>query len=226
MNKLWYIIERRKIYLDKEEQPLPVNLIDSGYRIKQIRKKHNYSMAAFAKLVGNSSASTVNNWEKGNNLPKADRLEKIAILGSTTTDWIKYGDFKEYIQALLHETAATSSLSEKELEYLSKHLKQKNISYEDDVQILMEVKKEYPQLFEHYYEEGYEDHQEVTALIAEDRPNYLVEKKDNYRNHLLPLINTLSSKPGRLELLAAATVLLVEEDAETISFLTKKLPKI
>lgn len=202
---------------------MSVNLIEAGNRIKQIRKKHNYSMAAFAKLVGNSSASTVNNWEKGNNLPKADRLEKIAILGNTTSDWIKYGDFTDYIQQLLDNSAAVSRLSDKELEQLSIYLQSKAISYEEDVQILLEAKKKFPNLFNHHYSEAEE---ELTALIAEEEPNYLIEKEKDYRKHLLPLIDELAAKSAYFDLLTTTAHFLIEEDEETIMFLKKKQEKM
>ncbi|WP_086348051.1 helix-turn-helix domain-containing protein [Candidatus Enterococcus clewellii] len=198
---------------------MSVNLIEVGNRIKHIRKKHNYSMAAFAKLVGNSSASTVNNWEKGNNLPKADRLEKIALLGNTSSDWIKYGDFNAYIQTLLNNSATITQLSDKELDQLSRHLQKKDISYEDDVQILIEAKNEFPKLFAHRYEEAV---QESTALIAEEEPLYLVEKENDYRDHLLPLIDELASKSTYFSLLTKTAHLLINEDVETISFLEGK----
>lgn len=201
---------------------MSVNLIEAGNRIKQIRKKHNYSMAAFAKLVGNSSASTVNNWEKGNNLPKADRLEKIAILGNTTSDWIKYGDFTDYIQQLLDASVAISRLSDKELEQLSIYLQSKEISYEDDVQILLEAKNKFPKLFNHHYTEAAEG---LTTLIAEEEPNYLIEKENDYRKHLLPLIDELAAKPAYFDLLTTTARFLIEEDEETITFLKKKQKK-
>lgn len=104
---------------------LKIDLKATGNRIKEIRKQHNYSMAAFANLVGNSSASTVNNWEKGNNLPKQARLEKIAILGNTTADWLRYGDFNDYIKQLLAKASLKKELTEEQLEQLMADLKNK-----------------------------------------------------------------------------------------------------
>lgn len=195
---------------------MSVNLIDAGKRIKTIRKKHNYSMAAFAKLVGNSSASTVNNWEKGNNLPKPDRLEKIALLGNTTVEWIKYGDFTTYVQKLLDDSTARSSLSAQQLTQLKHQLQEKEISYEEDVQILLEARKTFPHLFDHPYDEASLDE---PLMISEEEPSYHVEKENEYRSHLLPLINQLANKPVQFDLLTKAAILLVEEDMETISFL-------
>ncbi|WP_321388134.1 helix-turn-helix transcriptional regulator [uncultured Enterococcus sp.] len=201
---------------------MPINLIETGNRIKHIRKKHNYSMAAFAKLVGNSSASTVNNWEKGNNLPKADRLEKIAILGNTSSDWIKYGNFKDYIQNLLNDSTTVSAPSSEELDQLTNHLLKKAISYEDDLRILQEAQKLLPHLFNRPYSEEIRQPQ---SLIAETEPDYLVERENGYRNHLLPLIDKLCDTPRSFELLTTAAYLLIEEDEETIAFLERKKTK-
>ncbi|WP_143344114.1 helix-turn-helix transcriptional regulator, partial [Enterococcus faecium] len=79
---------------------MEINLFEAGNRIKQIREKHGYTMADLGKLVDANSPSTINNWEKGNNLPNRKRLEKIALLGGTSVEWIKYGDFSDYVYRL------------------------------------------------------------------------------------------------------------------------------
>lgn len=62
-----------------------------GMRIKQVRELQGLSMKAFGKLVSDSPRSTVNNWEKGMSVPKAQTLENIAILGNTTVHYLLYG---------------------------------------------------------------------------------------------------------------------------------------
>ena len=55
-------------------------------KIRKIRTDLGYSMAQFGELISNSHKTTVNNWERGINLPKEDKLKKIALLGKTTVE--------------------------------------------------------------------------------------------------------------------------------------------
>jgi transcriptional regulator with XRE-family HTH domain len=181
---------------------LEIDLHASGKRIKAIRTKHKYSMALFAKLVGNSSASTVNNWEKGNNLPKQERLEKLAILGNTTVNWIKYGEFEDYVSALLRQNKPKEPLSSKQLQQLLNYLNKKRISYTEDLKILTAAQKLFPELFENSYQVNYPQHQD--ALIAEDFPSYSIEKNDRYRSEFLPMIEELLSDSSKKEINAVA----------------------
>lgn len=41
--------------------------------------------------------TTVNNWERGINLPKGDKLKKIALLGKFTTNELLYGIPEKFI---------------------------------------------------------------------------------------------------------------------------------
>ncbi|HHA5501774.1 TPA: helix-turn-helix domain-containing protein, partial [Enterococcus faecium] len=77
------------------------NLIETGKRIKSIRSNLGMTMEQFAILTDSSNTSAVNNWERGYNLPNKTKLKKIAILGNTTTDWIKWGTLEEYITSYL-----------------------------------------------------------------------------------------------------------------------------
>ncbi|GMR98231.1 helix-turn-helix domain-containing protein [Enterococcus faecium] len=126
---------------------MEINLFEAGNRIKQIREKHGYTMADLGKLVDANSPSTINNWEKGNNLPNRKRLEKIALLGGTSVEWIKYGDFSDYVYRL------TQNIEEKILkeygettlnnyrEALLDELTIEKITYEEDAKILAAAEK-------------------------------------------------------------------------------------
>lgn len=166
---------------------MEIDLIEAGKRVSQIRKKHKYSMARFATLIGNSSASTVNNWEKGNNLPKQERLEKIAILGNTTADWIRYGDFDTYVQQLL--ASATLTLTAKQFEHLLKTLKKEKISYRQDLKILTTIHNLFPNIVEQRYQLDVSIPKEL--LISEDSTEYSIEKDNRYRSDFLPEIEEL-----------------------------------
>ena len=133
---------------------MEINLLDAGNRIKKIREKHGYTMADLGNLVGANSPSTINNSEKGNNLPNKKRLEKIALLGGTSIEWIKYGGFSDYVYRL------TQSIEEKILrkygettlynyrETLLDELMIEKVTYEEDTKILSIAEKIYLTLFQ------------------------------------------------------------------------------
>ena len=50
-------------------------------KIREIRTDLGYSMAQFGELISNSPKTTVNNWERGINLPKEDKLKKNRLIG-------------------------------------------------------------------------------------------------------------------------------------------------
>lgn len=80
---------------------LKVNKVDSGKRIKKIRESLGKTMEQFAIITDSANTSAVNNWEQGYNLPNKTKLQKIAMLGNTSIDWIKWGSLEEYIGNLL-----------------------------------------------------------------------------------------------------------------------------
>ena len=55
---------------------MEVNNIEVGNRIKSIRLDQGATMEEFGKAF-NTSKGTVNNWEKGRNLPNKENLLKI-----------------------------------------------------------------------------------------------------------------------------------------------------
>ena len=63
-----------------------------GNRIRQIRQELKLSMEKFGKLIGDLPRSTVNNWERGINLPKTETLHQIAEVGHVTNEYLLYGD--------------------------------------------------------------------------------------------------------------------------------------
>ncbi|MFW3331990.1 helix-turn-helix domain-containing protein [Aerococcus viridans] len=77
--------------------------IEVGTRIKKIRTDLGYSMSQFGELISNSPKTTVNNWERGINLPKEDKLKKIALLGKVTTNELLYGTPEEFLSKIIVE---------------------------------------------------------------------------------------------------------------------------
>jgi len=186
---------------------LEIDLKAAGKRIKEIRDQHKYSMALFANLVGNASASTVNNWEKGNNLPKPERLEKIAILGNTTIDWIRYGAFKDYVKQLLSEANLQHQLENEQLELLIHSLKKQKISYSQDLKILTTANELFPDLFEINYQS---ELSEQFSLISEDSTLYRIEQNDRYRTDFLPMIEELLYHSNQKEINASVLFLVFD----------------
>ncbi|MGX7148480.1 helix-turn-helix domain-containing protein [Enterococcus ureasiticus] len=187
---------------------MEIDLKEAGNRIKEIRRQHKYSMALFSNLVGNSSASTVNNWEKGNNLPKQDRLEKIAILGNTTADWIRYGEFTEYVKKLLTEASLRKNLADDQLEELIHVLKKYKITYSQDLKILTTANELFPDLFETRYQ--LELSEQKTSLIAEDFTTYRIEQNDRYRSDFLPMMEELLHDSNQKEINASVLFLVFD----------------
>ncbi|MEI5995358.1 helix-turn-helix transcriptional regulator [Candidatus Enterococcus mansonii] len=201
---------------------MDIDLIAAGKRIKEIRKLHNYSMARFSKIVGNSSASTVNNWEKGNNLPNQDRLEKLAILGNTTVEWIRYGDFKDYVEHLLAGANLKKTLEKEQLNQLVTTLKKKKITYSQDLKILTVAMELFPELFETSYQSEIDEHQ--TSIIAEESTTYSIEKNNRYRADFLPRIEKLLKNSNNKEL--NAEILLLTFDLLTCVETLENFPAI
>ncbi|MGC4389122.1 helix-turn-helix transcriptional regulator, partial [Streptococcus suis] len=66
------------------------NNVQVGERIKQIRLSLGESMEKFGERF-ETSKGTVNNWEKGRNLPNKENLKKISELGQMTVNELLYG---------------------------------------------------------------------------------------------------------------------------------------
>lgn len=69
---------------------MEIDNIAVGSRIKSIRLDKGATMEEFGKAF-NTSKGTVNNWEKGRNLPNKENLLKIAKIGSISVDQLLYG---------------------------------------------------------------------------------------------------------------------------------------
>jgi transcriptional regulator with XRE-family HTH domain len=83
---------------------MEINKVAVGQRIKEIRTDLGLSMAKFGELLGDMPRSSVNNWERGINLPKNETLAKIAEVGNTTNEYLLYGDQEnQYIMELLEK---------------------------------------------------------------------------------------------------------------------------
>ncbi len=61
-------------------------------RLRELRKKENWSMKYIAHHIG-VSIQTVSNWEKGNTEPDIQSLIKLSCLYNVTIDYLVYRDY-------------------------------------------------------------------------------------------------------------------------------------
>lgn len=78
-----------------------------GERIQNIRLSLGESMDKFGERF-NTSKGTVNNWEKGRNLPNKDNLLKISYIGKISVEELLYGDYDTYLHLKIMELAPKS----------------------------------------------------------------------------------------------------------------------
>lgn len=172
---------------------MKINVKEAGKRIKSIRDRFGYSMLSFALLLDMSSASTVNNWEKGNNLPNKTRLEKIAVLGNTSVNWIKFGTFQDYVHSLLVKDHQNIYLTNKHfMNQLLRSLKKKEITYCQDIEIMAE----YRLLLENIKGTS-DDPFSALILVNEETAVYNIETNDDYRQNLLPMLEGILQHPSK-----------------------------
>lgn len=104
-------------------------------KIREIRTDLGYSMAQFGELISNSPKTTVNNWERGINLPKEDKLKKIAILGKTTVEELLYGTPEEVLTNLLKDHFQLQ-VNPAFLQQILAFLKQQKVDVYDEMTIM------------------------------------------------------------------------------------------
>lgn len=81
---------------------MEINKKEVGQRIRETRQILGLSMEKFGKLIDDLPRSTVNNWERGINLPKLETLNRISEIGNVTNEYLLYGNQEdEYIMNLL-----------------------------------------------------------------------------------------------------------------------------
>lgn len=109
--------------------------IEVGKRIKEIRTNLGYSMSQFGELISNSPKTTVNNWERGINLPKEDKLKKIALLGKVTTDELLHGSPEDFITKIVVDHFRVQ-LNPLFIQQINLFLKQQKIDLYDEMTII------------------------------------------------------------------------------------------
>ena len=101
---------------------MEINNVEVGKRINNIRLKNGLTMEIFGYRL-NTSKGTVNNWEKGRNLPNKENLKKIADIGNISVNELLHGDADIKLEEL--KNVAYKNLNKKEIiaildEYMKK----------------------------------------------------------------------------------------------------------
>lgn len=92
-------------------------------------------MSQFGEIISNSPKTTVNNWERGINLPKEDKLKKVALLGKTTTNELLYGSSEEFITKIVVDHFRVQ-LNPRLVQQIILFLKQQKIDLYDEMKII------------------------------------------------------------------------------------------
>lgn len=192
---------------------MEIDKVAVGNRIREIRKGYNLTMEAFGKLISNTIKGTVNNWEKGVNLPNKVAMEKIAILGHISLSELKYGDLKDYLKNLL-STVNDITLTEDFFEQLTKASKERGLGYEDNLELLREANRIEPKLIDSM---NFIDLAFKNGATKYFISNYPIEENLNYRRFILPLIEDLlgANQEENQQLLSSLLAVMMKREALT-----------
>ena len=200
---------------------MEIDKVAVGNRIREIRKGYNLTMEAFGKLISNTIKGTVNNWEKGVNLPNKAAMEKIAILGHISLSELKYGDLKDYLRNLL-STINDIALTEDFFDKLTKSSKERGLSYEDNLELLREANRIESKLID---STDFIDLAFKNGATKYFISNYPIEENLNYRRFILPLIEDLLggiNKDENQQLLSSLLAVMMKREALTNVQASKK----
>ena len=117
-----------------------------------------------------TSKASVNNWEKGVNLPNKQRLKKIAELGGISVNELLYGDMKNFI---------SSYFDKKIFEYKEKYEDSFYRSMLNDSEYIKSVKDDFLYKVQ-FYELNHADTEALNKLI--DESIYAVMRGEEYTN--------------------------------------------
>ena len=140
-----------------------------GRSIKNIRITNGLTMEELGARLKTSKAS-VNNWEKGVNLPNKPRLKKIAELGGITVNELLYGDMKNFISSYFDERISENQEKAKGSFYGSML---------NDSEYIQSVKKDFLYKVQ-FYELNHADTEALNKLI--DESIYAVMRGEEYTN--------------------------------------------
>lgn len=115
-----------------------------GTRLKQLRINKNLSMGELAQKMGLSSKGAISRWESDKVIPRASALKAYADYFGVSIDWLKYGDFSQYLyNTVINEVLKGSELTDSAVEF-----------YEYNYDYPKEIDKE----------KDFEEDEDITAL--------------------------------------------------------------
>lgn len=209
--------------MTKVSEIMKINKINLGKRLKEKRLQKGMTLEEVAKYVGAYSRATVGNWERGKTIPKQYFLEKFSKLFNVSIDWIKYGEFKEFLyKTVTDEVLKGSELTDSAINFYERNYdyskeidKHKDFEDDDNQLIYKGYSSDYCALASTICDEflfGYTSNLE--KYITDDKNNYYSEYEDfmeemGYNSNLI-IFNTIDLFKKNLQPLEDAFIL--EED--------------
>lgn len=160
-----------------------------GERIKSIRINGNWTLEEFGELVFEATKGNVNQWEKGSYLPSPKRLERIALLGKVSSNWIKYGDVRAYLKEIFPMNI-TNKFTGKFYIDLEKQVEKRNIDLGDMYELIITAVEIMPELAtDEKFNEVYNKPEVMIKRKEKFLKVYEVEDRMSYRTHFLPMLD-------------------------------------
>lgn len=112
-----------------------------GQRIKSLRLELGESMEKFGERF-NTSKGTINNWEKGRNLPNKQNLLKLSQLAKTTVKDFMFSVPQNTKDNVFNEVLNAKILDEEERKYIKEHFSENSLSDFENNSVYWEVHME------------------------------------------------------------------------------------
>lgn len=194
-----------------------------GNRLKKLRNDKNLSMGELAEKLQLSTKGAVSRWERDIVTPRDKTLKAYADYFNVSIDWIKYGEFKEFLYKTVTDEAlkgseltdSTINFYERNYDYSKEIDKHKDFEDDDNQLIYKGYSADYCALASTICDEflfGYTSNLE--KYITDDKNNYYSEYEDfmkemGYNSNLI-IFNTIDLFKKNLQPLEDAFIL--EED--------------
>lgn len=161
---------------------IKLNKMEIGARIKAVRERGGWSSADFGELIYDASKGNVSNWESGRNIPNQRRLERIALIGNTSVEWILYGPINEYVIKLFQSLSEEKFIDERFFILLVSKMAERKISYTPAYRIFEIAIEIAPEIRNN---DKFIDIMTNLNWIIEDYEYYDVEEWDYYRTNIV-----------------------------------------
>lgn len=168
-----------------------LNKEEIGQRIQSVRKAGGWTLEEFGELVYGATKGNVNQWEKGAYIPTKQRLERIAMLGKVSINWLEYGDVQEFLEQVFPSTA-NEKFNTKFHKALVNKIERAKVSLDDYMMLLMYAVEVNPELAK---DEEFNKRYSRPELIAKGKEkehrHFEVEEYELFRTLYLPYLNEL-----------------------------------